>query len=404
MEMQYSLSKKRDVYVLLFTVPFLVGLGVDLYVPSLPAVVNYFHTNANLVKFTISLYLLGYGIGQVILGVLSDSFGRRKVLLLSSLFFTTISFASVFSPNVFVLEVLRFLQGICVAGLAVVARAIIVDVFSGNDLSKATNYFTLSWSLGPIIAPFIGSNLANHFGWQSNFYLFSLYGLFIFIYAFILFEETNLHLSVFSLSKSYYSLRSVVIHPLFMIITIISAFGYGVIVLFNVVGPFLIEVLLKYSVVQYGNIALILGFAYFFGAMSNRFVINSFNSKYLLCFGLITSLAGSILMIFLGLISPINLYLVLIPVFIIFFFIGFIVPNALAQTMFLFSNSAGTASSIFGTLTGIVAFLITMFGSNLKTNSQLPLSLTYLALFIISIALFIIAQKLKHTNYSSLID
>ena len=103
-------------------------------------------------------------------------------------------------------------------------------------------------------------------------------------------------------------------------------------------------------------------------------------------------------MMFLGFISPINLYLVLIPVFIIFFFIGFIVPNALAQTMSLFSNSAGTASSIFGTLTGIVAFLITMFGSNLKTNSQIPLSLTYLALFTISIVLFVIAQKLEHTN------
>lgn len=398
MEIEFSQSKKQSIYILLFTVPFLVGLGIDLYVPSLPVVSRYFNVNSNLVKLTISLYLLGYGIGQVIIGILSDSFGRRKVLLLSSLFFTVISFSSVFSPNIFTLEILRFLQGICVAGLAVVARAIIVDVFSGIDLSKATNYFTISWSLGPIIAPFIGSNLENHFGWQSNFYLFGIYGLSIFIYSFIAFQETNLHLSIFSISNSYYNLKSIVIHPLFMLITVISAFGYGVIVLFNVVGPFLIEVLLKYSVVQYGNIALILGFAYFFGAMSNRFIINYFNSKSLLCFGLITSLVGSILMIFLGIICHINLYIISIPVFIIFFFIGFIVPNALAQTMSLFSNSAGTASSIFGTLTGMCAFLITAFGSSLKTNSQMPLSITYLALFFISTILFLIAQKLEHKN------
>ncbi|MDF2885377.1 MAG: drug resistance transporter, Bcr/CflA subfamily [Clostridiaceae bacterium] len=398
MEIQYSLSQKRNIYFLVFIVPFLMGLGVDLYVPSLPVITNYFHTQASLVQLTVSLSLLGYGVGQVILGVLSDSFGRRKVLLVSALFFTLISFASILSPNVFILETFRLLQGICVAGLAVVARAIVVDVFSGGELAKATNYFTLSWSLGPIIAPFIGGNLEHHFGWQANFYLFGLYGLFIFIYAFIKLQETNLHLSVFSFSQTYRSLREIITDPVFMLITTVSALGYAVIVLFNVVGPFLIEIVLKYSVVQYGNIALVLGFAYFLAAMSNRFVISYFNNNSLLLFGFISSLTGSILMILLGFTLDMNLFIVLIPIFLIFFFIGFIVPNALAQTMMLFSKIAGTASSVFGTLTGIIVFFVTILGSNLKTNSQIPLSVTYLVLLIISITLFWISRKLEHEN------
>ncbi|AJA46987.1 drug resistance transporter, Bcr/CflA subfamily [Clostridium pasteurianum DSM 525 = ATCC 6013] len=389
----YSISQKRNIYFLAFIVPFLIGLGVDLYVPSLPIITNYFHTRTNLVQFTVSLYLLGYGIGQVILGILSDSFGRRKILLISALSFMLISFSSIFSPNIFTLEVLRLLQGICVAGLAVVTRAILVDVFSGIELAKATNYFTLSWSLGPILAPFIGGNLEHYFGWQANFYLFTLYGFFIFVYAFINFQETNLNLLVFSFPESYNGLKHIISHSLFMLITTVSALGYGIIVLFNVVGPYLIETVLNFSVVQYGNIALILGFAYFFGAVLNRFAINYFNSTSLLLFGLISSFIGSILMIILGFISVMNLFVVLIPVFLIFFFIGFIVPNALAETMQLFPKIAGTASSVFGTLTGIIVFLVTSFGTSLKISSQIPLSFTYLILIIISVILFLISRK-----------
>lgn len=397
MESTLDLSKfqKRTVYSLIFIVPFLIGLGVDLYVPSLPQIVNYFHTKSSLVQLTVSLYMFGYGIGQVVLGVLSDSFGRRKVLLLSAIFFTIISFICIWSPSLIVFEIARLLQGICVAGLAVVARAMIPDVFSGIELAKATNYFTLSWSLGPIIAPFIGGNLANIFGWKSNFYLFSIYGLFIFAYSFARFEETNKALVPFKLSTTAVSLKRILTNPLFMLITTISAVGYGIIVLFNVVGPFLIEVVLKYSIAEYGNIAMVLGCAYCFGAMTNRFVISKFNSKILLKFGLITCFAGSILMLVLSFIFNMNLYVILSPIYIIFFFIGFIVPNALALTMSLFSEIAGTASSIFGTLTGIIVFIITMFGSNLKTDSQISLAVSYLVLFVISGVLLYISNKLE---------
>lgn len=391
--MEYSLLQKRNINFLVFIIPFLLGLGVDLYVPSLPAITNYFHTQASFVQLTVSLYMLGYGIGQTILGVLSDSFGRRRVLLSSALFFTLVSFLAVLSSHVFMLEVCRFLQGISVAGLAVVARAIIVDVFSGKELAETTNLFTLSWSLGPIIAPFIGGYLQHYFDWQASFYLFGLYGLFIFIYAFIKLPETNLHLSALSFSKIYSSIRIIGTHPTFILLTTVSGFCYAIVVLFNLVGPFLIQIVLNYSVIAYGNIALVLGCAYFLGALSNRFAANYFPSKSLLLFGLISSLMSGVGMILVGIMFTIDLFVVLIPIFFIFFFIGFIVPNALVQTMTLFSKTAGTASSVFGTVTGIIVFIVTIFGSGLETESQIPLSLTYLVLLILAMILLLLARK-----------
>lgn len=393
-----SKSRTRSIYFLVFIVPFLMGLGVDLYVPSLPSIVNYFNTDASLVQLTVSLYMLGYGVGQVVLGILSDSFGRRKILLLSALCFSIMSCACIITPNILILEISRLFQGICVAGLAVVARAMIPDVFSGVKLAKATNYFTLSWSLGPIIAPFIGGNLADKFGWKSNFYLFAIYGIFIFIYSYMKFEETNTNLVPLSFYTVRKSLKEIICSPLFMIISTLSALGYGTIVLFNAVGPFLIEVLLKYTVKQYGMIAMILGCAYCFGATTNRLVINKFNSKSLLKFGIFTSFISSLILLVSSIIFKLNLYAIMIPVFMIFFFIGFIVPNALALTMSLFSEIAGTASSVFGTVTGIVVFIVTIFGSNLKSDSQIPLTLVYISLFILEIILFYVAKKyeVKH--------
>lgn len=400
MKNKFNLSKfqKKSVYFLVFIVPFLMGLGVDLYVPSLPQIVDYFHTKTSLVQLTVSLYMLGYGVGQVLLGVLSDSFGRRKILIFSSIFFSIISFICIQSPNLIILEICRLLQGISVAGLAVVARAMIPDVFSGAELSKVTNYFTLSWSLGPIIAPFIGGSLANKFGWKSNFYLFTLYGLFIFIYSFINYKETNHNLVPFSINRTASSLHKILFNPLFMLITTISAIGYGSIVLFNAIAPFLIEVLLKYSAYEYGQFAMILGFAYCFGAMTNRFAINKFNSTQLLSFGLFMDIFISIFTLVLSFTLNINLYVILIPTFVIFFFVGFIVPNALSQTMASFSNIAGTASAVFGTLTGVIVSFISAFGSILKSNSQLPLSITYLLLFTVSGVLFFLSRILKHKN------
>lgn len=372
-----------------------MGLGVDLYVPSLPQIALYFRSIDSLVQLTVSLYLLGYGIGQIILGVLSDSFGRRKILLISSIGFSLVSLISIFSPNLMILEVSRFLQGICVAGLAVVARAMIVDVFSGVELSKLSNYFTLSWSLGPIIAPFMGGILAKYFGWKANFYLFFIYGLVVFIYSVIKFKETNLNLSEFNIKKSIRDISKISTDRLFVFITIISALGYAAIVLFNTVGPFIIETSLKYSVESYGNIAMFLGCAYFCGAMTNRFVITKFNSNKLLIFGIISAIMGSFIMLIVFFIFNLNLLAVLIPIFLIFYCIGFIVPNALAKTMSMFSDNAGLASAVFGTITGIITFFITMYGGKLNSSNQFQLCLTYLILFLISLVIFFITYKIE---------
>lgn len=226
----------------------------------------------------------------------------------------------------------------------------------------------------------------------------AIYGFIIFLYSYFRFKETNLNLNNFSIKKSSSDILKISTNKLFILTTIISALGYGAIVLFNTVGPFLIEISLKYSVADYGNIAMILGCAYFFGAMTNRFVITKFSLNRLLIFGLFLSCLGSCIMIFLYFICNVNIFAILIPIFLIFYCIGFIVPNALAKTMNMFTNKAGIASAVFGTITGMIVFLVTIYGGRINPINQLQLSVAYLILFSISIVLFLITKSIKFKN------
>ncbi len=78
--MSYSKKEQKKFVLVLFLVGFLMGLGVDLYVPSLPSITRYFNVSPSSVQLTISLYMLGYGIAQIFFGILSDSLGRKKIL------------------------------------------------------------------------------------------------------------------------------------------------------------------------------------------------------------------------------------------------------------------------------------------------------------------------------------
>lgn len=115
--MTHQQINKTNIMFLLFTIPFLMGICIDLYVPSLPIITDYYHTTTSLAQLTIGAYMLSYSVGQVFLGVLSDSVGRRKILLASNVFFILASFTATIALNIYILILCRFLQGLGTAGM-----------------------------------------------------------------------------------------------------------------------------------------------------------------------------------------------------------------------------------------------------------------------------------------------
>lgn len=384
MPLKINASYGLLLFLILFMTP-LAGIGIDLYTPSLPAITTHFQTSEALVKLTIAFYLLGYGIGQPFFGTLSDSYGRKKLLFAGMLFFAIASLISVYSSNIYVLLGMRFIQGIGAASSGVIAKSIVTDSFSGKEIGKASSYMSLIWGLGPIIAPAIGGYLQHYFGWTSSFYLLALYGAAVLLLTIILLPETNLNriqLNVASILNSY---RQTLTHTIFLGSIFGMAIVYSVITIFSIVSPFLIQDIMHYSAIEYGNIALVMGFAYFLGSFCNRFFIEWASTYKLLIVSNVIAVLISFVMVLLNLEAHLNIWLVTVPTFLLFFCGGIIFPNCMAICMSLFVEIAGTASAVMGFLFVIATSLVSFLASFLKSDTALPLAYAYLILTVLSL-------------------
>ncbi|WP_305404500.1 MFS transporter [Photobacterium leiognathi] len=386
-------NQKKIALFLIISISFLMGIAIDIYVPSLPEISSYYHTSIKFAELSISLYLLGYGLGQIVLGILSDTYGRKRIFIFSSLLFLVASVLCTTVNGVFEFNSLRFIQGVAIAGLASGMRAIIVDLFSGLELKKMANYFALSWALGPIVAPFIGANLSHYLGWKANFYLFSFYVIVILFVCTALFKESNKSLVPLKISHIKNSFVEMILHKTFLLLSIVYGLSYSSVLIFNTAGPYLLEVTMKYTILEYGYIAMLLGCGYFIGTIINRMLIVHYNNESILKLGVTLAIITALVMLVMVNFYH-NLYVIIIPLLLMFLFVGLIVPNAIAITMTIFPEKAGFATSLCGTIVGIIVFAVTSLISGINMSST-TLALSYVAVFLIvyGLKMWVFASK-----------
>lgn len=383
-------KQKRHLFLLLFLNSLLLGIGVDLYVPSLPTIVSYFHTTQNLVQMTLGAYSLAFGLGSLLMAALLDSFSRRKVLLISYGLFIIASFSSLFASNVHSLIFFRAVQGFSCAGFGSCARSIPGDCFTGKDLAKAFTYIMISWGLGPIIGPVIGAYLQHFFNWQACFVFFGTYCLLLFLYTLKKLPETKLNLTPFQPLPIYQNMKHLFTSPFFLGCGMLGGLTFTIMIVFSLLGPFLIQTTLKYSVIAYGQISLLLGFGYFLGGLCNRFLISYFQPARLIFLGVISGLAVSLIMLILALTVPINLPIILAPALLILFFCAFIFPNLLAKTIGSFAKISGTANGLLGIFLAVIGFSFTALAKFIPTTTQIPMALSFVSLFALALFLYLL--------------
>lgn len=376
-------------FLILLMAP-LSGMGIDLYTPSLPALVQFFHTHPSLVKLTIVTYLIGFAVAQPIFGTLSDHCGRKKTLLLGAVLYVVASFAAIFSYNIHILLLMRLLQGIAGASISVVGKAVVSDSFEGEAAAKVFTYYTIAWALGPIIAPAIGGYLQFYFGWQAAFYFFTTYGLILLILLIGFLPETIKHKNHFNLPLIVTNYKSMLTHGVFMSGLISMGLLYAALIVFNVVGPFLIQVVLHYSVITYGHIALGMGFGFFLGTFSSRLFIAKKLKRDFSLISLCVMLTISLLMALYGIFFGTTLLTTIIPVFLIFYTAGIVYPRFMSISLSLFKDMAGSASAIAGSFICLAAALVAIFASMFHFHNQIFLGFVYIVLSGLCLAIYLI--------------
>ena len=153
------------------------ALGIDTYLPSFGAIGQEFNAAPSVVQQTLSAYVLAMAVTMLFYGTLSDTFGRKRVLLWASLGFGLLSLACAFASSMHSLIALRFAQGATAGAGMVIARAFVQDRFQGADAQRMMSLVMFCFGLAPAVAPVLGGWLQAHSGWRSTFGFLAVFGL-----------------------------------------------------------------------------------------------------------------------------------------------------------------------------------------------------------------------------------
>lgn len=153
------------------------ALGIDTYLPSFHAIAQEFNVGPTAVQQTLSVYVLAMAITMLFYGTLSDTFGRRRVLLFSAVGYALTSFAAAFVTSIEGMVAVRFAQGAMAGSGMVIARAVVQDRFQGADAQRMMSMVMFFFGLAPAIAPVFGGWLQAHGGWRASFFFLAAFGV-----------------------------------------------------------------------------------------------------------------------------------------------------------------------------------------------------------------------------------
>ncbi len=180
---------KADPRYYWFLVIYLVGLSAlgsfvnDMYTPSLPAMCRFFHCSVPTVQMGLTMGMIGLALGQFLLGPISDRYGRRPVLICSTLLFIFAATVSIFSPTIHFFVACRLFQGIGASGGYFLARTIPADVYQGRGLAKLMALIGAINGIAPASAPVIGGVTADAFGWKGIFVVLAAFAVLLLAFS-----------------------------------------------------------------------------------------------------------------------------------------------------------------------------------------------------------------------------
>lgn len=375
----------------------LSGFATDIYLPSLPAMASDLHVSPAAVQLSLVLFMFSVGISQFFIGSILDSFGRYKIGLAALALFSVTSFVIALIPNIYVIYAMRIIQGITIALIVVGKRAYFVDLFAGEKLKSYISLFSIIWACAPIMAPFLGGYLQTSFGWRSNFYFLGGLSLAFLILELIYSGESLKHYHPFRLKSIVQTYTGMLKTPDFTLGLIIIGICFGIVVVFSLSSPFIIERVLGHSAITTGYTSLLSGLSLMTGGIIAKALIKKpLGKKVGIAFGIQILLV--LLMIFTSSLLT-NIYTLIGFIIGIHIAGGFIFNILYGYCLTRFSKNAGVASGLTGGVMYMISSVFSYGFANLfKVKSQLLLGVADFSLLVIVTILFVIFNKYRLQN------
>ncbi|WP_029109895.1 multidrug effflux MFS transporter [Mycobacterium sp. URHD0025] len=326
-------------------------LSIDMYLPAFPAMAEEFGTSASAVQFTLTAFMVGLASGQLIIGPLSDRFGRRPLMLAGTLVCVLAGVACALAPNIALLTAFRFVQGFSGAAGVVLSRAVVADRAHGAVAARAFSLMMIINGAAPVLAPLIGGSLMGIIGWRGIFWILAGLAVAMFVGVLAVLPETHptdrRHTG--GVTAMLRDARSVLTNRGYLGYTLAFAFGFTVMFAYISASPFVLQNVLGLSPLHYS-------FAFAANAAGivivntvNARIVGRFGQRRLLHLGIGLLVLFSALLLIDALLGPV-LWASLALLWGAVASLGLVAANATSLALDQVRHAAGTGSAVLGAL------------------------------------------------------
>jgi DHA1 family bicyclomycin/chloramphenicol resistance-like MFS transporter len=372
--------------ILLSVLSSVAPMGIDTYIPSIPDIAKSFDVSIHKIELSLSIFLIGFSVGQVFGGPISDRYGRKMSSVFGLLGYALFSFIIIFSSNIYELWVYRFLEAFFGGIVVVNAAAAVRDRFHGAEAAKVFSLIGMVRSLAPLLAPAIGAFIIHFFTWEAIFIFLTLYALIVAFFVYKDLEETY----TYNKQNIFESFKLVLSHRSALKAMLTLGFSFG--------GFFIIIAKTSFIYIEYFKIPTDY-FPLFFGInfivlmvmiKVNVNLLKNHDPIWLVKIALLVQIFSGILFILTyENISIITIILILASYMSM---MAFIFGNCMALTLEHFPKNAGVASGVVGVLQFGLGAIISSIALSFHSETFLPIALS---ISIISFVAFLIIRTYK---------
>lgn len=351
-----TVNSKLYVLIVIGIVSAFGPFVTDFYLPALPVLAGYFDTTASLVQLSLTFSMVGLAVGQLIIGPLSDKYGRKKPLMISLVVFCLSTLGCLYAPDIYGFIFFRLLQGLSGAGGVVVSKSIATNLYKGNELARFFSMLSSVQGIAPVCAPVLGGVLLEVTDWKGIFWILMAIGLLLIVALAFLKEsldsEARQHGSFFSTFRYYLPLFR---NAPFMRYVLVQAFAMGVMFTYIAASPFIFQEHFKMSPLAY---SLCFG-ANAVGIMLGSLVVSLFRNA--TCALRMGTIGFGVMSLFVAaaFVFGSSAWAVEASLFVFLIFLGLILPSSTTLALDLERENSGNASALLG-------FLMFLFGGVLS--------------------------------------
>lgn len=352
----------------------LMPLSIDMYLPALPVIAQQFGVPAGSAQMTLSTYILGFALGQLLYGPMADSIGRKPVILGGTLIFAAAAVACALAQSIDQLITMRFFHGLAAAAASVVINALMRDIYPKEEFSRMMSFVMLVTTIAPLLAPMVGGAVLVWFSWHAIFWILAIAALLASLMIFFFISET---LPVerrqkFRIRTTIGNFATLFRHKRVLSYMLASGFSFAGMFSFLSAGPFVYIEINHVTPQDFGYyFALNIVFLFIMTIINGRFVrrvgaLNMFRA------GLWIQFAMALWMVLCAAFGA-GFWTLVLGVASFVGCVSLVASNAMAVILDEFPHMAGTASSLAGTFRFGIGAIVGALLSLATFNSAWPM-------------------------------